>query len=121
MANMKDLVDNYLHQPKRDNLRLFLNNNKLEKIEGLDRDELISLERLVLFNNRLTKLENLDKLVNLTRLDIYNNRISQIEGINNLKKLKWLDSSYNQIQNTYFLNDNNLSSFVIISLFTKKA
>lgn len=47
--------------------------------------------------NRITKLENLDKLVNLTDLYVSENGIEKIEGLENNKLIQTLDVAKNRI------------------------
>ncbi len=44
-------------------------------------------------SNRLTEIENLDKLLNLRELVLAKNKIKQIENLNFLKNLKTLNLS----------------------------
>ena len=59
--------------------------------------ELTSLEVLWLGNNQITKIEGLEKLANLQDLDLCNNRITTIQGLDNINKLEVLDLRNNQI------------------------
>ena len=57
-----------------------------------------SLHDLYLQHNRLTKIEGLDSLVNLEFLALQGNRIRKIEGLTHLIRLKALDLSDNLIE-----------------------
>lgn len=65
---------------------LFLNNNIIKYIEGLQ--SLSELRELHLNNNFVSKIENLEYVLNLTVLNLNNNKISKIEGLKNNKNLK---------------------------------
>ncbi|XP_053298670.1 dynein regulatory complex subunit 3 [Pleuronectes platessa] len=77
-----------------------------------------SLTRLCLNNNLIERIEGLDRLVNLTWLNLSFNRIERIEGLESLRKLEYLNLSNNRIsvienmgefENlTHFLISNNL-------------
>jgi protein phosphatase 1 regulatory subunit 7 len=68
--------------------RLFLVNNKIERIEGLE--NLFELELLELGENHIKKIENLEHLTNLEKLFLGKNKIRRIEGIQTLTKLRIL-------------------------------
>lgn len=67
-----------------------LRKNLIKKIEGLENcHQLVELE---LYDNRITKLENLNHLTNLVFLDMAFNTIKEItpgslDGLVNLKKI----------------------------------
>ena len=67
---------------------LYLNHNKISKIEGLDK--LTKLEWLSFRDNEITKIQGLDSLTNLKGLSLGENKISKIEGLNSLVNLKEL-------------------------------
>ena len=52
--------------------------------------ELTNLETLYLKNNNISKIEGLEKLTNLKLLSLDDNKISKIEGLEQLTNLKWL-------------------------------
>ncbi|MBY9010734.1 MAG: leucine-rich repeat domain-containing protein [Candidatus Lokiarchaeota archaeon] len=81
------LQDNFL------NLRNKMIEDVLE-IKGLEEIE-SKIDHLDLGNNRITKIEGLDRLENLKKLDLKNNYIEKIEGIEELKNLELLDLSGN--------------------------
>ena len=56
-----------------------------------------TLRELELYDNQITKLENLESLVNLEILDVSHNRLRKIEGLENLTKLKKLYLVSNKI------------------------
>ncbi len=64
---------------------LWLNNNSISTIEGLD--QLVSLTSLALNNNFISKIEGLDNLYNLSILNLSHNKIEVVEGLQNLRKL----------------------------------
>ena len=54
---------------------LYLNNNQITKIEGLE--NLINLKTLYLDNNQITKIVRLKNLIKLKNLYIYNNKLNK--------------------------------------------
>ncbi|MCG8207164.1 TIR domain-containing protein [Tenacibaculum finnmarkense] len=79
---------------------LNISDNKITKIENIDK--LINLSRLFLFGNKITKIENLDTLTNLSLLDISFNQITKIENLDkltNLSKLKIIGNQITKIEN----------------------
>uniref|UniRef100_UPI00398F3DC7 dynein regulatory complex subunit 3 isoform X2 n=1 Tax=Pristiophorus japonicus TaxID=55135 RepID=UPI00398F3DC7 len=67
---------------------LDLSFNNIEMIEGLD--ELIKLEDLSLYSNRISNFENMDSLVNLQIFSIGKNHINNLESIIYLRRFKKL-------------------------------
>uniref|UniRef100_A0A8D3ATY3 Dynein regulatory complex subunit 3 n=1 Tax=Scophthalmus maximus TaxID=52904 RepID=A0A8D3ATY3_SCOMX len=65
--------------------RLDLNNNIIERMEGLD--SLMNLTWLNLSFNRIEKIEGLESLQRLELLNLSSNRISVIENMDGLEKL----------------------------------
>lgn len=57
----------------------------------------MKLECLSIQANRITKIENLDKLVNLTELYISENGIEMIEGLENNKLIETIDIAKNRL------------------------
>ena len=55
---------------------LYLSNNLITKIEGLD--NLVNLKKLDLSYNQITKIEGINRLVYMCRLYIYNNKITEM-------------------------------------------
>lgn len=51
--------------------------NNIEVVEGLG--QLTKLEDITLYNNRISRLENMDTLVNLQVLSVGNNDLNQLE------------------------------------------
>ncbi len=93
--------------------RLYLENNQLTKIEGLEK--LSNLSTLWLENNQLTKIEGLDKLSNLSELLLYNNQLTKIEGLENLSKLSSLWLQNNKLAKIEGLEKlGNLSSLELV-------
>ena len=65
-----------------------------------------TLTELELYDNQISKLENLESLVNLEILDVSHNRIRKIEGLENLTKLRKLylvSNKINKIENVSHL------------------
>ncbi|XDV13809.1 hypothetical protein PO909_002136 [Leuciscus waleckii] len=65
---------------------LDLSFNNIEVIEGLD--SLVKFEDLSLFNNRISVIENLDALQNLNILSIGNNSIAQLDNVLYLRQFE---------------------------------
>lgn len=81
------------------NLRILaLQNNQIERIEGLE--QLRSLEELYLSNNRLQQIGGLDHNENLRVLDVANNMISSLDGVGHLVELE-----------EFWANNNKIDSF----------
>uniref|UniRef100_A0A2I3H3M4 Dynein regulatory complex subunit 3 n=1 Tax=Nomascus leucogenys TaxID=61853 RepID=A0A2I3H3M4_NOMLE len=81
-----------------ENLRkLQLDNNIIEKIEGLE--NLTHLVWLDLSFNNIETIEGLDTLVNLEDLSLFNNQISKIDSLDALVKLQVLSLGNNRIDN----------------------
>jgi len=88
-------------------VKLQLDNNCIEKIEGID--HLIHLEWLgnVIFPsnladlsfNSISSIEGLENLTKLSDLSLYNNSISVVEGLDNCLKLQVLSLGENNIAN----------------------
>lgn len=82
---------------------LWLNENLIETIKGLDKLGR-SLKELYLGNNRIKRLRGLDALVNLEKLWLDENRIESIgesggsAALNNLVRLKELNLASNRIE-----------------------
>jgi len=74
-----------------------------------------NLKYLYLHNNQITKIEGLENLINLEKLRLDNNKITKIEGLENLIKLKnlWLDNNKLN-KNSYFLI-KKLETFIYFS------
>uniref|UniRef100_A0A8U8CJT5 Dynein regulatory complex subunit 3 n=1 Tax=Geospiza parvula TaxID=87175 RepID=A0A8U8CJT5_GEOPR len=80
--------------------KLQLDNNVIEKIEGLE--SLVHLVWLDLSFNNIEVIEGLDTLVKLQDLSLYNNRISTIEHMDTLQELQIFSIGKN---NLTFLED----------------
>ena len=79
--------------------------NMIKTIENLSNLG-ATLRELELYDNQISKLENLESLVNLEILDVSHNRIRKIEGLENLTKLKKLylvSNKINKIENVSHL------------------
>lgn len=74
---------------------LWLNNNALVKIEGLER--CTRLVSLFLNNNFISKIEGLEELKFLETLNLAHNKIENIEGLEELHRLNSLNLSKNFI------------------------
>eukprot|EP00792_Barthelona_sp_PAP020_P005395 TRINITY_DN2632_c0_g1_i1.p1 TRINITY_DN2632_c0_g1~~TRINITY_DN2632_c0_g1_i1.p1 ORF type:complete len:547 (-),score=167.50 TRINITY_DN2632_c0_g1_i1:320-1933(-) len=104
-------LDPYIHLKK-----LKLDNNGIEKIEGLE--TLKSLEWLDLSFNKIKSIENLESLTNLKTLTFFQNKIQKIEGLDSLKNLELLNIGNNLINDkNEFLN---LRSFTHLRLLIAK-
>lgn len=90
---------------------LWLNNNGIKKIEGLD--NLIHLKSLALNNNSIEKIEGLDNLFNLAILNISNNKIQMVEGLNNLRKLQTINLAHN-----FLVNDKAIGAIQVCQSLT---
>ena len=83
--------------------RLQLDNNIIEKIDGLD--VLVNLTWLDLSFNKIAKIEGLNSLLNLTDLSLYQNRIQKVENMDSLMNLNYFSIGNNDIsQDTTVLN-----------------
>jgi len=91
---------------------LYLPNNKISKLEGLD--SLKSLSTLYLHENEIPKLEGLEGLTNLNMLSLHSNKIPKIEGLKKLRKLSMLYLYNNQISKIE--NLENLNSLKVLYL-----
>ena len=77
--------------------RLFLDNNFIERISGLD--QLYHLTWLDLSFNNIIKIEGLEALKKLEVLALYSNKIVKIENLAHLSNLKVLRLGRNKIAN----------------------
>jgi hypothetical protein len=84
-------------------------------IQGLD-DIADSITKLDLSNNRIAKINGLEKLKNLKILNLKNNYIKKIEGIEELKKLETLDLSGNMEIHTIPEFLSNMNSIKMLKL-----
>lgn len=75
---------------------LYLYENQITKIENLEK--LTKLKVLKLYRNKITKIENLETLVNLNYLTLRENEIQEITGLEKLTKLTRINLSNNQIR-----------------------
>jgi len=76
--------------------RLYLHDNKISTIEGLD--TLTHLTVLKLQRNNIKKIEGLDHLTNLITLSVAWNDIEKIEGLDKLENLGTLNLEGNKIR-----------------------
>ena len=53
--------------------------------------------KLSCYNNQLTELKGLDKLVNLEDLDCHSNQLTELKGLDKLVNLEWLNCRSNQL------------------------
>ncbi|CAH8662892.1 unnamed protein product [Heterobilharzia americana] len=100
--NVTHLRLDYKNILKMDNLwafkllvKLQLDNNIIERIEGID--HLTHLRWLDLSFNNIEKIEGLQNLVCLEDLTLYNNRITSLENMENLKRLQVFSVGNNNI------------------------
>ena len=75
--------------------RLFLDNNFIESISGLEM--MTSLEWLDLSFNKIRKIENLTKLRKLKVLALFSNEIVEVENLETLQDLEVLRLGNNKI------------------------
>uniref|UniRef100_A0A3P9ASA7 Dynein regulatory complex subunit 3 n=1 Tax=Maylandia zebra TaxID=106582 RepID=A0A3P9ASA7_9CICH len=87
---------------------LNLSFNQIEKIEGLECVQ--KLEVLNLSNNKISVIENMDTLENLTHFFISNNLIGQLDNVLYLRKFKNL-AAFNLFGNP-FLNEGDYRFFI---------
>jgi len=81
-------------------ITLNLSNKNIKDIADIIGLEILeNLEKLLLSNNQITKVEGLETLVNLKELYLANNQITEIEGLGNLKKLTYLNLYKNPVFN----------------------
>ena len=92
---------------------LYLNNNQITKIEGLN--NLVELEYLNLNDNQISKIQGLEKLANLKYLHLKNNQITKIQGLDKSTKLRWLNIEGNNIDTIQGLD--NLKNLKNINFF----
>ena len=93
---------------------LYLRWNMIKTIENLSNLG-ATLRELELYDNQISKLENLDSLVNLEILDVSHNRLRKIEGLENLTKLKKLYLVSNKITKIENLSHLKVSMIETIS------
>uniref|UniRef100_H3C599 Dynein regulatory complex subunit 3 n=1 Tax=Tetraodon nigroviridis TaxID=99883 RepID=H3C599_TETNG len=85
-------------------VKLYLNNNLIEKIEGLE--YLRNLKWLNLSSNKIKKIEGLDNLQELEMLLLAKNQISVIENMETLENLTLFNIAHNCIEqkdNVFYL------------------
>jgi len=56
-----------------------------------------NLQILIINNNKVNKIENIDKCIHLIKLEMRSNRIKNIENLMQLDKLKFLSVSSNML------------------------
>ncbi|MBN1766692.1 MAG: leucine-rich repeat protein [Sedimentisphaerales bacterium] len=74
---------------------LDLRSNRIDKLENLE--ALTDLRHLYLDHNRISKIENLDTLTRLTVLEVYDNQIQKLENLSGCTQLRVLNFYFNQI------------------------
>jgi Leucine-rich repeat (LRR) protein len=99
---------------------LWLNENEISKIDGLDK--CLSLKSLYLSHNSIKSIQGLSSLTNLETLWLCDNKIEAIENLDSLVNLKqlWIagnqiDSIKTSLDNLVSLNDLNISGNKICS------
>ncbi|KAI8587339.1 hypothetical protein BDZ88DRAFT_444806 [Geranomyces variabilis] len=93
----RDTTDGFLDDIPDDVEELDLVHERLTTIENLGFERFTNLRRLSLRQNLLSKLHSLPNKT-LTELDFYDNRLSRIENIDHLTNLISLDLSFNKIR-----------------------
>lgn len=73
---------------------LSLNGNNIDTIENLDD---LHIEELFLQQNRLRKITGLERLPNLKTLDVSKNQISKLKGLHRTESLRFLKIQLNNI------------------------
>ena len=91
------LIDEILKKYK-DIEEINLSNNKIKKIEHLERLK-HSIKHINLNYNEIKKIENLNIFDKLETLELSHNLIDKIENLSDLKNIKKIDLSYNQLNN----------------------
>lgn len=81
-------------------VKLQLDNNVIEKIEGLE--SLKNLEWLDLSFNNIEKIEGLENLTKLKDFSLFNNQISKLENMSFLENLEVFSIGNNQINDYDF-------------------
>ena len=74
---------------------LCLDNNAIEKIEGIE--HLVNLTWLDLSFNKITEISGLGKLTKIKDLTLFNNKIKSIENLENLKNLECFSIGNNEM------------------------
>lgn len=93
--------------------------NKITKIQNLDK--LTNLVCLSLQNNRVTKIENLEALVNLTELYLSENGIEKLENLEANTKVETFDIAKNRIKTIENINHmSEMEEFWVIYFTLKK-
>lgn len=96
MSNKYVIVSGEKYFVKND--KLILGNLGIKSIENIKNLELFrDLKELYLFNNEISKINGLDKLTSLEKLNLYGYNIEIIENLSPFKNLKTLYLSENQI------------------------
>lgn len=75
---------------------LYIGKNKITKLQNLDKLE--NLEILSIQSNRILVIENLEKLSKLEQLYISHNGLEKIEGLSSNKELTTIDLAGNRIK-----------------------
>ncbi|ETB59757.1 hypothetical protein YYC_03156 [Plasmodium yoelii 17X] len=93
---------------------LFLQINQIESILGIK--SLTKLEKLNLFNNKLTeKFINIEENKNLTYIDLSDNQIENINFLSNTKSLIHINIANNKIKNLDPLKNNENIEYLNVS------
>lgn len=93
---------------------LDLHENRISKIENLNR--LHSLRVLNLSNNQIETLENLAGMKSLVELNLRKNRITQIDDLTGLNSLQKLFLSHNQLASLDSVKPESLPSLTDLTL-----
>ena len=98
---------------------LYLGNNKITEIKGLD--SLDNIDTLNLAHNQITKIKSLENLITLRNLNLTYNQITELKGINGLLNLYDFEVFKNPITKIHLIKDvPNLRSifFIDASVFS---
>ncbi|OON14489.1 leucine Rich repeat-containing domain protein, partial [Opisthorchis viverrini] len=99
-------------------VKLQLDNNIIEKIEGID--HLVHLRWLDLSFNNIKAITGLEKLVNLEDLSLYSNRIQSLENLDTLRKLEVLSIGRNKLTDTEDKEQAYQTHQLLVDEFTAK-
>lgn len=94
---------------------LSLQCNRITKIQNLDK--IVNLKELYLSENGIEKMEGLERIINLEILDVSYNQLSQIEGVETLTNLEEFWFSANKLSDFQQLSKLKIASNLTIVYF----